>query len=122
MSEKQNGVEIHYSAEEQKELEEIRAKYRPEAQKGPTNLEKARRLDERAESRAMLAGLCTGIIGTLIMGVGMTCFLVWRLPVLGVLVGLIGLAGIGAAWPLYQRVLKKERDRVAPEILRLTEE
>jgi len=42
--------------------------------------------------------------------------------VLGILVGLVGLSMVAVAWPLYHRVLKAERRRIAPEILRLSEE
>ena len=41
---------------------------------------------------------------------------------LGILIGVIGMAVLGMAYPLYQRILKKEREKAAPEILRLTEE
>lgn len=42
--------------------------------------------------------------------------------ILGVIVGIIGLVGIGLTYPLYSHITKKERERLAPEILRLTEE
>jgi len=32
------------------------------------------------------------------------------------------MAVVAVAYPLYNRVLKKERDRIAPEILRLMDE
>jgi hypothetical protein len=34
----------------------------------------------------------------------------------------VGLAGVGAAFPLYHHITKKRREKIAPEILRLTEE
>ena len=40
----------------------------------------------------------------------------------GVVIGLIGIAAVAAAYPLYTRVTKKERERLAPQILKLTEE
>ena len=40
---------------------------------------------------------------------------------IGVIVGIIGLAGTLYAWPLYQKVLAKQRKKAAPEILRLSE-
>ena len=70
----------------------------------------------------MIAGLSVGIISTLIMGGGMSLVLALGQPVIGIIVGVIGLAGMLAAWPLYQKVLKKEREKAAPEILRLSEE
>ena len=42
--------------------------------------------------------------------------------VLGIVAGLIGMILVALAYPLYNRVLKKERTRIAPEILRLTDE
>ena len=114
-------VSITYSAEEQKEMASIRAKYQTGEKKQPTNLDKLRKLDARVESVAMVSALSEGIISTLILGVGMTCVLVWNQPVIGVIVGIIGLAGALCAWPLYQKVLAKQRAKAAPEILRLSE-
>ena len=121
MENKKEAVTTTYSAEEQKELSAIRAKYAPKENKPLTNLEKAKAIDARVESVAMVSALSEGIISTLILGVGMTCVLVWNQPVIGVIVGIIGLAGALCAWPLYQKVLAKEREKAAPEILRLSE-
>lgn len=114
-------VSIKYSAEEQKEMASIRAKYQSGEKKRPTNLDKLKKLDAKVESVAMVSALSEGILSTLILGVGMTCVLVWNQPVIGVIVGIIGLAGALCAWPLYQKVLAKEREKAAPEILRLSE-
>lgn len=121
MEKQENTVNVTYSAEEQKEIDSIRAKYQPGEKKQPTNLDKLKKLDARVESKAMVSALSEGIISTLVLGVGMTCVLVWNQPVIGVIVGIIGLAGALYAWPLYQKVLKKEREKAAPEILRLSE-
>ena len=121
MENKKEAVNITYSAEEQKEINSIRAKYQPGEKKQHTNLDKLKKLDARVESTAMVCALSWGIISTLILGVGMTCVLVWNQPVIGVIVGIIGLAGALYAWPLYQKVLAKQRKKAAPEILRLSE-
>lgn len=42
--------------------------------------------------------------------------------VFGIILGISGLVLAGAAYPVYSRVTKIERDKIAPEILRLTEE
>lgn len=114
-------VSITYSAEEHKEIDSIRAKYQSGEKKRPTNLDKLKKLDAKVESVAMVSALSEGIFSTLILGVGMTCVLVWNQPVIGVIVGIIGLAGALCAWPLYQKVLAKEREKAALEILRLSE-
>ena len=121
MEKQENTVNIIYSAEEQKEIDSIRAKYQPGEKKQPTNLDKLKKLDARVESKAMVSALSEGVISTLVLGVGMTCVLVWNQSVIGVIVGIIGLAGALFAWPLYQKVLAKEREKAAPEILRLSE-
>ncbi|MBQ9290179.1 MAG: hypothetical protein IJ210_08710 [Clostridia bacterium] len=33
---------------------------------------------------------------------------------------LVGIAGVIMAWPVYQKVVRKERSRAADEIMRLT--
>ena len=70
-----------------------------------------------------------GVIGTLIMGTGMSlamteigAVLGSLAMVLGIAVGLVGMVLIALAYPLYNRVLKKQRQRIAPQILRLSDE
>ena len=122
MEKNENAVNITYSAEDQKQLDAIRSKYLPEAKQQPSNLAKIKKLDAQVENKAMIAGLSMGILSTLVMGGGMSLTLSLGQPAIGIIVSLIGLAGMVAAWPLYQKVLKKEREKAAPEILRLSEE
>jgi hypothetical protein len=42
--------------------------------------------------------------------------------VLGIAVGVVGIVLVALAYPLYNRVLKKQREKIAPEILRLSDE
>jgi hypothetical protein len=37
-------------------------------------------------------------------------------------IGLIGMGIVAVAYPVYTKILKREREKVAPEILRLTEQ
>ena len=115
-------VSITYSAEEQKELNAIRAKYAPKGSNPLTNLDKAKAIDARVESKGTIAGLAVGIIGSLVTGLGMSCVLVWDKLALGILIGLVGLVGVAGAYPLYQRVIQKERAKAADEIMKLSEE
>ena len=54
----------------------------------------------------------------------MCCCMVWADSVFvpGIIIGLIGMAILALAYPIYNRTLKKERERIAPEVLRLTED
>ena len=40
----------------------------------------------------------------------------------GIIIGIVGLLVLSLAYPVYMQVTKKEREKIAPEILRLTEE
>ena len=69
-----------------------------------------------------IVSLILGVVGTLIFGTGMCCCLVWNQFILGVFVGIVGLVGVSLAYPAYTYITKKEKERLTPEILRLTEE
>ena len=110
-----------YSAKEQEEIKNIRKKYMaPEEDK----MEQLRRLDAGVTQKGTIVALIVGIIGTLILGIGMCCCMVWQsvwfMP--GIVIGVIGIAVLAAAYPLYNYVIRKEREKIAPEIIRLTDE
>ncbi|EGC04445.1 hypothetical protein [Ruminococcus albus] len=113
----------NYSAGRQAEIDRIREKYQPTPVSAQEEkMARLRRLDSSCESAAQVAGLVLGIVGTLVFGLCMCCFMVWHHYVLGVLLGLVGLPMIAAAKPVYDRVLKTMREKNAPEIIRLTDE
>ena len=110
-----------YSAKEQEEIKNIRKKYAaPEEDK----MEHLRKLDASVTGKATTAALVVGIIGTLLLGVGMCCTMVWQSTwfIPGIIIGLIGIGVLVLAYPIFTRIIKKEREKIAPEILRLTEE
>ena len=110
-----------YSAREQEELKRIRNKYLP---KEENKMELLRRLDAQVTQKATMYSIIIGVIGTLILGIGMCCCLVWAdsVFVLGIIVGVIGMGILALAYPLVNRTIKTERERIAPEVLRLTED
>lgn len=131
MTEEQHDFQYTYSAEEQAELKKIREKYapRPEAE---DKLARLRRLDGGVLKKAQAAALSVGIVGALLFGFGMslaisdlggTLGLQGPMAIaLGSIIGLAGAALAGLAYPLYGRVARREREKIAPEILRLTDE
>ena len=120
-NQKNTTFQYTYSAKEQEELKRIRSKYAP---KEENKMDLLRRLDAQVYQKATMYAIIVGVIGALILGTGMSCCMVWggAVFVLGIIVGIIGLAVVGLAYPLYNRTLKKERERIAPEILRLADE
>ena len=121
MEQQNNSFQYTYSAAQRAEVEAIRKKYLPPEE---DKMEQLRRLDRSAAGKGTILSLVVGILGALIMGVGMCCTMVWAgvwfVP--GILIGLAGIALICCAYPLYLRVTARERQRIAPEILRLTDE
>ena len=118
--------EYTYSSQRQKEVEEIRSAYLPKEEDKMTAL---RRLHAIPTQKAQAASLAVGIIGTLLLGTGMSLCMTDIGAVLGnfaliigIMIGLAGIALVSAAYPVFNRVLKKERERIAPEILRLSDE
>ena len=116
-----NTFQYTYSAKEQAEIKRIRSKYVP---KEENKLEQLQRLDASATQKATMYAIGVGVVGALILGLGMSCCMVfsssWFIP--GIVIGLVGMVVVAVACPLYNSVLKKERERIAPEILRLTDE
>lgn len=120
----QNGSETFrytYSAKEQEELKRIRQKYMPEEE---DNMSRLRRLDAAVTRKATTAALTVGILGALLLGLGMSCAMVWMgmwfIP--GIAIGLAGIALVSTAYPVYQHTIRRERKKIAPEIMRLTDE
>lgn len=124
--EQKETFKMTYSARQQEEIASIREKYAPREE---SKMEKLRALDAGVNAKATRVSLVVGILGTLIMGVGMSFVMSdlgeilgrLALPV-GIVTGVVGIALLTCAYPLYQRTLKKEREKAAPEILRLTDE
>ena len=124
--ENNHSFEYTYSAEQQKEVEAIRKKYLP---KEEDKMEQLRKLHYSATQKAQAASIAIGVIGALVLGTGMSLCMTdlgaalgHFAMILGIVLGLIGLIMVALAYPIYNRVLKKERERIAPEILRLSDE
>ena len=121
-----NSFEYTYSAERQQEIEAIRKKYLP---KEEDKMEQLRRLHSIPTEKAQAASIAIGVLGALILGTGMSlCMtdlgaaLEHLAMVTGIAVGILGLIMVALAYPLYNWVLRKDRRRIAPEILRLSDE
>ena len=118
-----------YSAKEQEEIKAIRKKYAP-PKETEDKMAQLRRLDAGVYSKATTAALVVGIIGALIMGMGMSLIMTKigaflgtvMTMIVGIVLGVIGIILVCLAYPLYNRTLKKEREKIAPEIIRLTDE
>jgi uncharacterized membrane protein YccF (DUF307 family) len=117
---------FHYSAQQQKEVENIRKKYLP---KEEDRMEQLRKLHAIPTQKAQTASIVLGTIGALVMGTGMSFAMTdigtalgSLAMIIGIVVGIVGMVLVALAYPVYNRVLKKQREKIAPEILRLSDE
>lgn len=108
-----------YSAKQQEEIKKIRERYLP---KEEDKMQQLRKLDSYVTRKSTMISIIFGVVGTLILGLGMSMCMVWNIFVPGIIIGVIGMAGIGLAYPVFMYYIKKEREKIAPEIMRLSDE
>lgn len=129
--EKKTTFTYTYSAKDQAEIENIRKKYEPQS-RYESNLDQLRKLDASVTSKATMISLIVGIAGTLVLGFGLSLILsdLYALiglskslcQILGIVIGVIGIFIDSINYPLYDIIIMRERKRVAPEIIRLSNE
>lgn len=120
-----------YSAEQQKEIKAIRQKY-VQPQQNEDKMTQLRKLDAGVNKKAATYALIAGIFGVLLMGTGMSLAMSefgsilgpYRdyALIIGSIIGAVGICVICIAYPLYSRILRREREKIASDVLRLTEE
>jgi len=122
---------LTYSAKEQEEIKAIRNKYVAPEEK-EDKMAQLRRLDAAVTQKATAVSLVFGVIGALIMGFGMSLVMTKLGDILGlykgmamlfgIIAGVIGIVLVCLAYPIYNRIIQEERQKIAPEIIRLADE
>lgn len=126
-----NSFKYTYSANEQDEIKKIREKYTPE-EKSEDKMERLRRLDSGVTKKAQIVSMTLGIIGTLILGFGMSLVMTDLADIfgtyedlamiIGIIIGIVGIVLDCSAYPIYNLIVKRERKKIAPEVIKLTDE
>ena len=130
-NQEKSGFTYTYSAKEQAELKRIRDKYTAPTE-DEDKMARLRRLDSSVTNTAQAVALVLGIIGALILGFGMSLIMTDLAEILGleetvvmvvgVSVGIVGGILASLAYPIYNAIVKAKRKKLAPEIIRLTDE
>ena len=130
-NQEKSGFTYTYSAKEQAELKRIREKYTAPTE-DEDKMARLRRLDSSVTNTAQAVALVLGIIGALILGFGMSLIMTdlaeflgleeTVVMVVGVSVGIVGGILASLAYPIYNAIVKAKRKKIAPEIIRLTDE
>ena len=125
------GFSYTYSAEEQAEIKKIRDKYTPPTE-SEDKMARLHRLDASVTQTAQAAALVFGVIGTLTLGFGMSLIMTDLADILGslkdkamligIIIGIIGGVVASLAYPIYNLMVKHRREKITPEIIRLTDE
>lgn len=108
-------------------VQKIRTQY---TERQHTELDELKALDVKVKKPANVFAYTYGAAGAVVMGAGMSLVM----TDIGAMIGLtatmapgiaVGVVGLGMAlstYPNYNRVLKQEREKIAPEILHLSDE
>lgn len=87
-----------------------------------------KKLDAKAKMPASIFAYTFGVVSALVMGVGM-CLCMGTIGsggtgamAAGVAIGLLGMAGAGVNYPIYKRLLEKDKKKYAFEIMELARE
>lgn len=123
-----------YSAKEQAELKKIREKYTtPIISEEENKMDRLRKLDASVTKTARVVAICFGVIGSLVLGFGMSLCMTDLYTIFGesfedsamiagIIIGVFGGALASFAYPTYMWIVKRKRTKLAPEIIRLTDE
>lgn len=94
-----------------------------------TKMDELRALDNKVTLPAYIFAYIFGVISALVSGVGM-CLAMGVIGaslgnaalVMGILIGIIGFAGISVNYPIFARILENRRSRYRDEVLALADE
>ena len=87
-----------------------------------------KKLDRKAKAPAEIFAYSFGIVSALLLGVGM-CLSMGVIGsdgtlsmAIGIVVGIIGIAGVSADYPISKKILKKSKEKYAGDIISLATE
>lgn len=98
------------------------------SQKSDSKVVALKKLDRKAKQPAEIFTYSFGIVGALILGAGMCLSMgvigsgTLLFMVLGVIMGIIGIAMVSVNYQLYKRILAKGKQKYAFEIMELAKE
>ena len=106
--------------------ERIQSNYAPQST-SQTKVEKLKELDKKVKNPARIFAYVFGSVSCLILGLGMCLAMkviggTTALMVVGIIIGLAGIALTSSTYPLYNKILEKRKEKYSSEILSLSQE
>lgn len=87
-----------------------------------------KKLDRKAKSAANIFAYTFGVVSALVLGIGM-CLTMEVIGsgtqmsfICGIIIGVIGIAGVSVNYPIYKKLKKRGMDKYAGDIIRLANE
>ena len=105
--------------------EKIASEYAP---KSTSKIVALRKLDRLAKRNAEIFAYTFGIISSLVMGTGMSFAMgviggnTFTSVLVGIIIGLVGIAGVSVNYPIYKKLLNKGKNKYGSDIIRLAKE
>jgi uncharacterized membrane protein (DUF485 family) len=109
------------STTELKRVEKIRNQY---TEREKTKFDELKALDRKVKRPASIFAYVFGVIGALVLGTGMSLAMkiIGDLMALGIVIGLVGIAMVSLAYPIYKSILQSRKNKYSSKILELTNE
>ena len=105
--------------------EQIASEYAPKQDRKIVALLK---LNRKAKQGALIFAYTFGIISSLVMGTGMSFAMgviggnTFTSVLVGIIIGLVGIAGVSVNYPIYKKLLNKGKNKYGSDIIRLAKE
>ena len=102
--------------ENQKQIEAIKKQYEA---KEVTELDELKALDRKAKRPATITAYVIGVVATLLLGVGMCLAMkvIGNFMILGIIVGLVGIAFISTNHLIYGKILEGGKKKYGQQII-----
>ena len=107
------------SEKETRQAEQIRRQY---IERSQNKMEQLRDLDSKVKKPGTIAASIIGVIGTLIMGSGMSMTMLNKNMAVGIVIGVVGMIIAGVAYPIYKNITDSRKKKYADEIMQLSSE
>ena len=100
---------------------ELAKKIRREFTREESDIDQLKALKKNAESKAFIPSLLIGIFFALVFGTGMSLCLMGGNLILGIIVGLVGLAGAAIVPAIHSMILRTAKARIKDDVIRLSD-
>lgn len=100
----------------------VEKKQKATEKRTPAEIGQRRAPNDKVKRIPLIVGVCLGVLGALLLGVGMTAILEWNGAVLGRVICMIGAATFAAAFPAYKYLLCHSKRKCGEQTMKLCDE